>query len=112
MTELYPNIPTAPYDLDVLKNVTSLSDFAVGINTNLGGMFGMGILMTLFIILYTVGLWKESDLAFASASWITFLVAIYFGRIGLIAGNFVAGFAAIALVAVLLLWKQKGNGGY
>jgi hypothetical protein len=105
-------IQTAPYDLEVLKNATDFTDFANGINYNLGGMFGMGILMVLFVVVYTVGLWKESDLAFASASWITFLVSILFGRIGLIPGEYVGGFAAIALVAIMLLWKQGGNKGY
>jgi len=114
MTELHSGLPTAPYNLTSLQDVGSLNDLATTMNTSLGGMFGLGLLFTLFIIIYTIGLWRESNLAFASASWITFLVSIYFGRVGLIAGNFVAAFAAIALVAILLLWKSKdgSSGGY
>ena len=112
MAAIHPNIPTAPYNLDLMKNITNPNDVFLAINTNLGGLFGLGILSVLFLIVYTVGLWKESDLAFAGAAWVTWLVAVYFGRIGLIAGQYVGAFSALALLAIILLWKQKGKGGY
>ena len=112
--ELITGMPTAPYNLTSLTEINGLTDVVLNLNTNLGGTFGLGLLFATFIIIYSIGLWRESDLAFATASWITFIIGTYFGMIGLIGGDYVGALAAMCLVSILLLWnKKKGSsGGY
>ena len=114
MPSLFGDIPTAPYNLTLTQqNATGVVDIVLNINTNLGGIFGIGILFSFFIIVFSLGLAKESNLAFSTASFLTFIVSIYFARIELIGTNWVTVFAAISLISVIFLWNSKSSGvGY
>ena len=112
MASLFSNLPTAPYNLTLTQESgTGLVNLMLNINTNLGDMFGLGILFSFFIIIFTLGLSKESNMAFSSASFLTFIISIYFARIGLVGTNWVTIFAAMALVSVIFLWNKKNSGG-
>ena len=105
------NVP-APYALS--SNVTDMVDMFSWMNalTTPTGLFGGLILVSIFMITFILNLKKDATTAFAIASWVTMLSAIFLsmmeGAFGyLIPGNYLSVTVALAVVSVILLYMER-----
>jgi len=76
------------------------------------GLFGLLILISVFMISFILNAKKETEVAFAMASWITMLTAIFLsmlqGSMGyLIPGNYVAVCVTISAISVVVLYINR-----
>ncbi|MHA1865891.1 MAG: hypothetical protein ACTSWZ_05220 [Candidatus Heimdallarchaeaceae archaeon] len=96
----------APYNVTQLENVSSFQDLFIYMNTEITGFFGLLILLATFIIPFSVFVYRYGTLkAFASASWITFLMSIFLNILGLISQIAISGSFALVVISLILLWK-------
>ena len=100
------NIPTG--------NVTSFVDLFSYTNsvTSPVGLFGIMILIAIFIITFSLFARRDSIVAFAMSSWITMISSVFLGAMSgsfgyLIPGEAVAITTALAIISIILLYWQR-----
>jgi hypothetical protein len=106
------NIP-APYTL--ATNVTNFIDLFSWMNastTEFTGLFGTLILMAIFITVFILNSSRTMEVAFAIASWITCISAIFLSMLSgsfgnLIPGEYVSITVAIAAISVIILYIRR-----
>ena len=103
----------APYHLPT-GNVSNFIDMFSYMNslTPEFGLFGMFLLIAIFVITFTMNANREFEVAFAISSWLTFVSAILLsvmeGAYGyLIPGSYVSITLAIAVVSVIILYMRR-----
>jgi len=103
----------APYHMPT-GNVSNFIDMFGYMNslTPETGLFGMLLLVAIFVITFTMNADKEVEVAFAISSWLTFLSAatlsVMTGAYGyLIPGNYVTITLSLAIVSVIMLYMRR-----
>jgi len=103
---------SAPYVL--AKNVTNFVDMFSYMNAlaEPNGLFGLLTLCSIFIVTFILNTNKDLEVAFAVASWITMVSAIFLsmltGSFGfLIPGTYVSATVTIAAVSVIVLYLRN-----
>jgi len=103
---------SAPYVL--ATNVSSMVDMFSWMNalTDTSGLFGLLVLCTIFVITFILNTSKDLEVAFAIASWLTMVSAIFLsmltGSFGyLIPGTYVSATVTIAAISVIVLYLRR-----
>ena len=103
---------SAPYVL--ATNVSSMVDMFSWMNvlTDTEGIFGLLVLCTIFVITFILNTNKDLEVAFAIASWLTMVSAIFLsmltGSFGyLIPGTYVSATVTIAAISVIVLYLRS-----
>ena len=104
----------APYHYPTgnVSNFIDLFSYGNSLTTDTVGMFGMFLLMAIFVITFSINANKELEVAFAIASWLTFISAAFLsvmeGSYGyLIDGSYVTITLTLAIVSVIILYFRK-----
>lgn len=76
------------------------------------GLFGLLILLSIFIITFSLNANKELEVAFVIASWLTAISAIFLsmleGAYGyLIPGSYISITLSVAIISVIILYMRK-----
>jgi hypothetical protein len=82
------------------------------LTTDVPGLFGILILVSVFTITFILNANKELEVSFAIASWITCISSIFLsmltGSFGyLIPGNYVSATVFLAAISVILLYMRQ-----
>jgi len=82
------------------------------LTTDTYGLFGLLVLVSLFVITYILNANKETEVAFAIASWVTCVSAIFLSMIQgsfgyLIPGNYVSATVFLAAISVIVLYLRN-----
>jgi len=93
------------------SNITKLVDLAVWTNSVTTGFFWPLILFGLFIILFMSFKQYPTERAFAASSFITMLIAIMLGIIGLVSAYIYVGTIILAAIALICL-RSANNKEY
>jgi len=89
---------TYAYPIEVNK----FSDLFVWANTVTDGLFGIGLLLLLFLIIFISTIQFESKKAFAISSWLTWLFCSLFWALGVVSGR--EFFICATFVGISVVW--------
>ena len=103
----------APYVL--ATNVTDMVDMFSWMNaltTDAPGLFGLLVLISIFIVTFILNANREIEVSFAISSWMTCISAIFLsmlqGSFGyLIPGEYVSATVTLAAVSVVMLYLKS-----
>ena len=89
-------------------NITQVTDIFIYADTVSNGVYGAGILMALFIVVFSWTLRAGSTKnAFVAASTITVITSILFRYLSIINGMTLTIFLVIAFVSYIWLWTTE-----
>ena len=92
-------------------NITKIVDIAVYTNSVTSGMFWPLILFALFCILFFSFKSYPAERAFATSSFITMIIAIMFGIIGLVSAYVYVACIILAAIGIICL-RNSNNKEY
>ena len=103
----------APYATP--SNVTDFVDmfsYMNAVTTDTTGIFGLLVLVSIFVITFILNAGKEVEVAFAVSAWVTMISAILLsmleGSYGyLIPGGYVSATVTIACISVIILYVRQ-----
>jgi len=90
-------------------NITSLSDLAVWTNNVTGGIFWPMALFGFFCILFFSFKQYPTEKAFAASSFITMIIAIMLGIIGLVSPYVYVGTIILAAIGLIALRSSNNK---
>lgn len=88
-------------------NITGIVDLFVYANTVTNGIFGFGILISLFFIVYINLSFAENTKAFAVATWVVGLTAVLLRLIGIVNDLTMYTCFVLVLVGIISLRGQQ-----
>lgn len=103
-----PSVFSQPFNTSGIDNADNIFEFASELNTLVGGIVGIGLLLTAFVITFSVVSQRYLDplAGFGAGSFITVLSATLFMPLGLIGFNIykiVLLISGISIAATILL---------
>lgn len=94
---------------DAPTNVTNFVTWMQYNNTVTDNMFGIGILVMLFIVVFIAFKQYETEQAFASACFISLIASIMLRVVGLVGSNVVLVFVILSAISAVLLYLKSSR---
>lgn len=87
-------------------NITGLFDVMEYANTVTDGLFGTGLIMTVYFVLFLVFKRYGDEVAFGAASFITLTLTTVLWGVGLVDEILVILMAILTGASILLMWRR------
>ena len=92
------------------SEVAGVGDWMTWTNQTIGGGFGAGILLIIFITSFGISMMAGSKKAILASSFITFIFSVYFARLGMV-NPVIVFILVIILVISIVASVGDGRGG-
>ena len=92
---------------DLYMNVTGFPDMFTAANSSTHNLFGVVMLVVIFIVAFSWGAKEDVERAAGSASFITTLFSFFFGALNLVSGDVVL--VCIILTGLMVFVLKRGG---